>query len=132
VFGHLAWLHLCYGRAVRGIFGCAGTLGRYANLYGPPSLIGVRVAENQILESNPMNLAAQVLPHPLKNTVPSELYDAAQSRQSALVNLLRLLAGAPDLGAPGEDVLDGTFSALEYLAADAERLYAAAEKGGRA
>jgi hypothetical protein len=28
-------------------------------------------------------------------------------------------------------VLDGTFSALEYLAADAERLYAAAEERGR-
>ncbi|MDF3845726.1 hypothetical protein P3W55_28805 [Pseudomonas citronellolis] len=65
-------------------------------------------------------------------TAPSDLYDTAQARQSALVNLLRLLAGAPDLGAPGEDVLDGTFSALEYLAADAERLYAAAERGGRA
>ncbi|WP_225617153.1 MULTISPECIES: hypothetical protein [unclassified Pseudomonas] len=44
---------------------------------------------------------------------------------------MRLLAGAPDLGAPAEDVLDGTFSALEYLAADAERLYAAAEERGR-
>ena len=79
-----------------------------------------------------MHIASAVLPHPLKNTAPSELYDAAQSRQSALVNLLRLLAGAPDLGAPAEDVLDGTFCALEYLAADAERLYAAAEERGRA
>ena len=52
-----------------------------------------------------MNLAAQVLPHPLTSTAPSELYDAAQSRQAALVNLLRLLAGAPDLGAPTEEVL---------------------------
>ncbi|MEG7360775.1 hypothetical protein [Pseudomonas citronellolis] len=78
-----------------------------------------------------MNLAAQVLPHPLTSTAPSELYDAAQSRQTALVNLLRLLAGAPDLGAPTEEVLDGTFSALEYLAADAERLYAAAEQRTR-
>ena len=74
---------------------------------------------------------AQVLSQPLTSIAPSELYDAAQSRQSPQVNLLRLLAGAPDLGAPGEDVLDGTFSSLEYLAADAERLYAAAEKGGR-
>ncbi|WAB93605.1 hypothetical protein OSS47_06335 [Pseudomonas citronellolis] len=40
-------------------------------------------------------------------------------------------AGAPDLGAPTEEVLDGTFSALEYLAADAERLYAAAEQRTR-
>jgi len=45
---------------------------------------------------------------------------------------MHLLAGAPDLGAPAEDVLDGTFSALEYLAADAERLYAAAEERNRA
>ncbi|KWR76107.1 hypothetical protein P3W55_28015 [Pseudomonas citronellolis] len=74
-----------------------------------------------------MNLAAQVLHHPLTSTTLSELYDAAQSRQSALVNLLRLLAGAPDLGAPTKEVLDGTFGAQEYLAADAERLHAAAE-----
>ncbi|WP_232244855.1 hypothetical protein [Pseudomonas citronellolis] len=112
MFGRLAWLHLCYGRAVRGIFGCAGTLaGTPTCTVRPPC--------------NPSS-------HPLKNTAPSELYDAAQTRQSALVNLLRLLAGEPDLGARSEDVLDGTFSALEYLAADAERLYAAAEKGGRA
>jgi len=78
-----------------------------------------------------MSLSAQVLPHPLKHAAPSDFYDAAQSRQSALINLLRLLAGAPDLGAPAEDVLDGTFSALEYLAADAERLYTAAEERGR-
>ena len=78
-----------------------------------------------------MSLAAHVLSHPLKHAAPSDLYDAAQSRQSALINLLRLLAGAPNLGAPAEDVLDGTFCALEYLATDAERLYAAAEERGR-
>ena len=78
-----------------------------------------------------MSLAAHVLSHPLKHAAPSDLYDAAQSRQSALINLLRLLAGAPNLGAPAEDVLDSTFCALEYLATDAERLYAAAEERGR-
>jgi len=69
--------------------------------------------------------------HSLKSTAPPGLDDAAQSRQAALVNLLRLVAGAPDLGAPTEEVLDGTFSAQEYLAADAERLYAAAERRTR-
>ncbi|MDF3934662.1 hypothetical protein [Pseudomonas citronellolis] len=79
-----------------------------------------------------MKLAAQVLPYPLKDTDPTDLYEAAESRQAALVNLLHLLASAPDLGAPSEKVLDGTFNALAYLAADAERLYAAAERlGGR-
>ena len=78
-----------------------------------------------------MNLAAQVLPHPLTSTAPSELYDAAQSRQAALVNLLRLLAGGPYLGSPTEEVLDVTFSAIDYLGAAAERLYAAAEQRTR-
>ena len=106
-------------------------LSRYANLYGPPSLIGVKKRKTNRLGKKPINLAAQVLPYPLTSTAPSELYDAAQSRQTALVNLLRLLADAPDLGAPTEKVLDDTFSALEYLAADAERLYTAAEQRTR-
>lgn len=31
-----------YGRTVQGIFGCAGPYPGYANLHGPPTLIGVR------------------------------------------------------------------------------------------
>ncbi|MEG7361193.1 hypothetical protein [Pseudomonas citronellolis] len=73
-----------------------------------------------------MSLAAHVLSHPLKHAAPSDLYDAAQSHHAP--------AGrrAGPGGTPAEDVLDGTFSALEYLAADAERLYAAAEERSRA
>ena len=85
------------------------SLSRYANLYGPPSLIGVR-------KRKPIRFGAL-----RRHAIPP----------GGLINLLRLLAGAPDLGAPTEEVLDGTFSVLEYLAADAERLYAAAEQHTR-
>jgi hypothetical protein len=71
---------------------------RYANLYGPPSPIGVGRRKTESIWEIFMSLAAHVLSHPLKHAAPSDLYDAAQSRQSALINLLCLLAGAPDLG----------------------------------
>ena len=91
-------------------------LSRYANLCGPPSLIG----------------------EPKLYPVPDEHHRPVgplRHRPSPPIGPGQPAAPAGQRagpGAPGEDVLDGTFCALEYLAADAERLYAAAEKGGRA
>lgn len=77
-----------------------------------------------------MNAAKNLFVPAREHKDPASLYDDAQSRQTALINMLRLLAGARDLGAPSEDVLSGAFACLEYLAADSERLYAAADRTG--
>ncbi|SDH33288.1 hypothetical protein [Pseudomonas panipatensis] len=57
-----------------------------------------------------------------------DLFDAAQARHSALLDMLQLLAGARDLGAPSAEVLAGAFTCLQLLAADSERLYATARR----
>ncbi|MDF3937180.1 hypothetical protein [Pseudomonas citronellolis] len=52
-----------------------------------------------------------------------DLLDAAYSRQVAARDLLRVLAGAKDLGCPAPAVLANALGAAQLLVEDATRLY---------
>ena len=52
-----------------------------------------------------------------------ELLDAAHSRQAAARDLLRLLAGAEDLGCPSPALLTGALAGVQLLVDDASQLY---------
>ena len=81
-------------------------------------------------EARPLAAAAPVWGSRVGVFGPDQHAVAAEIAEDLRLDTLQF-HGAPDLGAPTEEVLDGTFSALEYLAADAERLYAAAEQRTR-
>ncbi|MCL6691467.1 hypothetical protein M8R19_22465 [Pseudomonas sp. R3.Fl] len=61
-----------------------------------------------------------LLPKPVSNL---ELLDAAYCRQVAARDLLRVLAGAQDLGSPAPEILANALSAVQLLVEDATRLY---------
>lgn len=55
-----------------------------------------------------------------------ELFDAAEARQTAARDALRLLAGAPDLGSPGSGMLSSALGGVELLLGEAALLYSSA------